>query len=158
MESASCFFAAASAVYVLSLLWALREGRGTRVWLAVVLVGASLYQILPPALHGILLLACSLVLIGATRRAVQLLPVKSRAVLITGEACWLFCLNPHHVRPVLADGGCRFSPADTQRFHTGRTRRNAGGPHFGLGLNVHTKLSLRCSPDQRTNQEVNLCL
>lgn len=85
MESTSCFFAAASAVSVLSLLWALREGRGARVWLAVVLAGASLYQILPPALHGVLLLGCSLVLIGATGRAVQLLPVKSRAVLITGE-------------------------------------------------------------------------
>lgn len=125
MESTSCFFAVASTVYILTLLWALREGRSTRVWLAAVLVGASLYPILPPALYGILLLGCSFVLIGATRRAVQLLPVTSRAVLITGEAYWLFRLDPHHVQLVLADGGCRFSPADIQWLHTGRTGRNA---------------------------------
>lgn len=134
MESASCFSAAASAVYVLSLLWAMREGRGTRVWLATILVGASLYPILPPALHSILLLGCSFVLVGATRRAVQLLPVKSRAVLITGEAYWLFRLDPHHVQLVLADEGCRFSPADVRWFHTGQ---QVSSLHFGLGLNVH---------------------
>lgn len=105
MESASCFFAAASTVYILTLLWALREGRGTGVWLAAALVGASLYQILPPALHGIVLLGCSFALIGATRRAVQLLPVTSKAVLITGEAYWLFRLHHHHIQLVLAGGG-----------------------------------------------------
>lgn len=46
---------------------------------------ASLYFLLPPVVHGVLLLVCSFVLVRVANRS-ELLPVKNRAVLVTGEA------------------------------------------------------------------------
>lgn len=92
METGSCFCVVAAAVYVFTVLWKLKEGCGAGFWTTtfVALVGdfvASLYFIVPPVVHGVLLLGCSFIPIYITERRVKLLPVKSRVVLVTGGVC-----------------------------------------------------------------------
>lgn len=82
METGSCFCVVAAAVYVFTVLWKLKEGCGAGFWTATFV--ASLYFIVPPVVHGVLLLGCSFILIYITERRVKLLPVKSRVVLVTG--------------------------------------------------------------------------
>lgn len=89
MEASSCFCVVAAAVYIVTVLWKLKEGCGAGFWTAtfVALVGASLHFMAPPVVHGVLLLGCSFILIYITERRAKLLPVKSRVVLVTGGVC-----------------------------------------------------------------------
>lgn len=61
----------------------LRMEAGTGLCAAALL--ASLYWILPPGLHGLLLLLCGAILVWVARRRSELLPVRDRAVLVTGN-------------------------------------------------------------------------
>ncbi|XP_056243089.1 estradiol 17-beta-dehydrogenase 2 isoform X2 [Seriola aureovittata] len=85
MEVCCCFSVGAAALYVLTLLWRFRRGRhaGCRRGALVGALGASLCFTVSPVLCGGVLLTCSLHLICVSRRN-ELLPAKSRAVLITG--------------------------------------------------------------------------
>ncbi|XP_040894366.1 estradiol 17-beta-dehydrogenase 2 [Toxotes jaculatrix] len=82
-----CFSVGAAALYLLTVLWKLKDGReaghrpGALVW---ALVAALLYFTGSPGFCGVVLLSCSLGLICETLRRSELLPVQSRAVLITG--------------------------------------------------------------------------
>lgn len=83
MDSRMAFCGAAWAIFAVTLLWTLRRRCGCGFCAASV---ASLYFLLPPVVHGVLLLVCSSVLVWVASRRCELLPVKNRAVLVTGEA------------------------------------------------------------------------
>ncbi|XP_022617339.1 estradiol 17-beta-dehydrogenase 2-like [Seriola dumerili] len=85
MEVCCCFSVGAAALYVLTLLWRYRQDchAGCRLGALVGALGASLCFTVSPVLCGGVLLTCSLHLICVSRRN-ELLPAKSRAVLITG--------------------------------------------------------------------------
>lgn len=87
MEAGSCFWTVAGVVYIFTVLWILKKGPGVGFWTAATttLVGACLYLIVPLVVHGCLLIGCSFILIYGAKRRVDFLPVKNRAVLITGE-------------------------------------------------------------------------
>lgn len=83
MEASSCFCVAAAAVYVFTVLLKLKGGCHAGFWTTAAVV--SLYFIVPPVVHGVLLLCSSLILVYVTERRVKQLPAKGRAVLVTGE-------------------------------------------------------------------------
>lgn len=83
MENSTCFCMAATVVFILTLVWKLKRGHGSGFFTAVFV--ASLCFILPPAVHGVLLLVYSSILAWFTKTRSELLPVKNRAVLITGN-------------------------------------------------------------------------
>nr|XP_046250093.1 estradiol 17-beta-dehydrogenase 2 [Scatophagus argus] len=90
MEVGSCFCVVAAAVFIFTVLWKLKEGCGDGSWAAAAgalvgaLVGASLYLTVPPVVCGVAFFSCSFALIYLTERRAELLPARSKAVLITG--------------------------------------------------------------------------
>ncbi|XP_041794455.1 estradiol 17-beta-dehydrogenase 2 [Chelmon rostratus] len=89
MEISSCFCVTAAAVSVFTMLWKVREASGAGYQTAafgtlIGALGASLYFLVSPVFCGLALLSCSFILICVTERRRKLLPVKSRAVLVTG--------------------------------------------------------------------------
>ncbi|KAF3706005.1 Estradiol 17-beta-dehydrogenase 2 [Channa argus] len=87
MEICTWFCVGAAALYIFTLLRKLKDGAQGRHWpvaLTVALVGACLYFTESPVFCGLVLLGCSLGLLGEVARRPELLPVQSRAVLITG--------------------------------------------------------------------------
>lgn len=106
MDPGTSFCWAASLLFVSVLAWRLRRGCATEICSAAAM--ASLYWLLPPLVLGLLLLVYSTVLVWDTNRWSELLPVKNRAVLVTGSA-------PPPPRPYL----CFLlepEPADWTRF------------------------------------------
>ncbi|XP_070828212.1 17-beta-hydroxysteroid dehydrogenase type 2 [Chaetodon trifascialis] len=88
MEITSCFCAIAAAAFIFTVLWKLRDGSGAQYWTAALgallgALGASLYFLVPPVVCGVALLSCSFILVCVSER-VELLPAKSRVVLVTG--------------------------------------------------------------------------
>lgn len=83
MEASSCFCVATAAVYIFTVLLKLKGGCRAGFWTTTAM--ASLYFIIPPVVHGVLLLCSSLILVFLTERRVKQLPAKGRAVLVTGE-------------------------------------------------------------------------
>ncbi|XP_076588168.1 17-beta-hydroxysteroid dehydrogenase type 2 [Chaetodon auriga] len=88
MEITSCFCTIAAALFIFTVLWKLRDGSAARYWTAAFgalagALGASLYFLVPPVVCGVVLLSCSFILICVSER-VELLPAKSRVVLVTG--------------------------------------------------------------------------
>lgn len=83
MDPGSCFCWAASLLFVSVLAWRLRRGCAPQICSAAAV--ASLHWVLPPLVLGLLLLVYSSVLVWDTSRRSEMLPVKNRAVLVTGN-------------------------------------------------------------------------
>lgn len=84
MEPGTAFCAAAWLVFASALAWKLRRSGASEVCAAAAAV-ASLYWVVPPVVHGLLLLGYSSILVWVTNTRSELLPVKDRAVLVTGN-------------------------------------------------------------------------
>lgn len=85
MEPGTAFCAAAWLVFASALAWKLRRSGASEVCAAAAAAVASLYWVVPPVVHGLLLLGYSSILVWVTNTRSELLPVKDRAVLVTGN-------------------------------------------------------------------------
>lgn len=83
MDPGTSFCWAASLLFVSVLAWRLRRGCATQICSAAAM--ASLHWLFPPLVLGLLLLVYSTVLVWDTNQWSELLPVKNRAVLVTGS-------------------------------------------------------------------------
>lgn len=80
------FCAVAAAAFMITVLWTLKQSCDAGYWSAAFgALGVSLYFTVPAVCCGAAFLCCSLALLCVTARRDELLPLKDRAVLITGE-------------------------------------------------------------------------